>query len=52
MKKLGSEAKFVLIFRVVINTDLNKYQIQATYKPIGLLLKKTLRSGLVPNGAC
>lgn len=52
MEKLGSEAKFILIFTLVINTDLIKYQIQVTYKPIGFLLKKRLCSGLLPNRGC
>lgn len=51
-EKLGSEAKFMFIFILVINTDLNKYQILATPKAIGFLFEKRPCSGLVPNGGC
>lgn len=52
IEKLGSKAKFIFSFTLVINTDLNEYQIQATRKTIVFLLKKRLCSGLLPNRGC
>lgn len=53
-EKLGpcTEARFIFIFMLVINTYLNKHQVLATPKAIGFVLKKRPRSNLLPNRRC